>query len=288
MSKLVAIKLTKASPNSGPFTITDQWGNVIAENVPKSTLIAGISYNVGNDVTMITIESTGGCHLVKHVNVGTIYYSDLAFIKFREIRTACLWRHLVTIELYNNFYGNICPYVIEFPYAYQYHDQIVQNIKSYDKVYKYFADGTGIFNYNDKVEIDNGYFNRCVVYNGQQSSGVLELVPKPRHNMHSYMQYPIFGTDKKTITYTKSDNFYNINTFWDIVRDKTIPLFTTPCESLSSPKAVNQGNMNYGKKSFSKSPIRAKELKVRLELTDRSDIHIVSQLFTHGSQISYK
>ena len=50
MSKTITIKLTKAGPTAGPFNIYDQFGNIIAENVLRKTLIAGISYIVNDNV----------------------------------------------------------------------------------------------------------------------------------------------------------------------------------------------------------------------------------------------
>jgi hypothetical protein len=57
MSKTIVIKLTESSLRSGPFNITDQFGNVIAIGVSRNELIAGIAYSVADDVTLITIES---------------------------------------------------------------------------------------------------------------------------------------------------------------------------------------------------------------------------------------
>jgi hypothetical protein len=117
---------------------------------------------------------------------------------------------------------------------------------------------------------------------------VLELVAKPLHNLKAYLQYPIFNTDSKTITYTKSDNFYQYNTFWATEKSSQIPLFNTTCENLSIDKIVNQANMDYGPRSFKKATLRAKELKVRHILDNSSTTHLVSQFILTPSQISYK
>ena len=289
MSKTIIIKLTKSGPKTGPFTITDISGNIIASDVSKNSLIQGVAYTVADDVTDVIIESTGDCTVKKTLPVGTLNPSQLASIKYNEVTTACLWRHLTDVNTsYNKFYGKTYPYIIEYPFAYQYHNEILQNVKDYTKVYRYLQDDTGVFSYNDKVEVDNIWFNKAVVYNGQQSSGVLELVPKPLNNLHAYMQYPILNTNSKTITYTKSDNFYQYNTFWSVIKNKAIPLFLTSCESLSIDKIVNQSNMDYGMRSFKKEPLRAKELKVRHILDNRSDINLVSQFIYTPAQISYK
>jgi hypothetical protein len=199
-----------------------------------------------------------------------------------------MWRHLTNIRIYNKYYDNIEPYIIEYPFAYQYHDEILQNVKDYTRAYKYFAIPDGVFNDNAQVQTDDQWFNKAIVYNGQQSSGILELVPKPINNLKEYLKYPLYNADSKTITYTKSDSFYGYNTFWSLVKNKAVPLFITSCESLSVDKVVNQANMDYGKRSFKKEPLRAKGLLVRHILDNSSEAHLVSQFITTPSQISYK
>ena len=288
MSKTITIKLIKTGPNSGPFTLTDEWGNTIATGVTFEQVKTGISYIVDDNVNLVTIKSTGKCHFEKTFPVGTITEYDYQNTPLTIVQTGCIWRHIFNHTIYNNFYNHIQPYIIEYPFAYEYQDEIVQFVKDYSKVYKYFADPYGVSNDVSKIELDDAWFNKAVLYNGQQSTGVLVLVPKPINNLKSYMQYPIFNSDSKTITYTKVDNFYNYNTFWSIVKDKTQPLFTRTCESLSLDKVVNQINMDYGTRSFQKDTIRAKELRVRHCLDNRDDIKIVSQFIIAPAMISYR
>jgi len=288
MSKIITIKLVSSSPNTGPFTISDLYDNIIASDVTKDAIIAGVSYSVDDNIDMVRIESTGRCKLTKIINVTTVKPIEYANITFTETKTACLWRHLTNIAIYNNYYGKIEPYIIEYPFAYDYHDEILQNVKDFTKAYKYLPDGTGVFSYTDKIEVDNQWFNKAVLYNGQQSSGILELVPKPMHNLKAYLSYPIFNTESKTITYTKSDSFYQYNTFWNVVKDKSEKLFLTSCESLSIDKIVNQANMDYGIRSFRKDTLRAKSLKVRHILDNNSDVSLVSRFIYSPAMISYK
>jgi hypothetical protein len=289
MSKTIIIKLTKASPRVGPFTITDDHGNVLAIGVTLHELIDGVVYTVDDNVKVVTIQSTGKCKTTKSFPVDVfVSPNQIANSTFTISRNACLWRHLTNPEIYNYYYGNIEPYIIEYPFSYQFNDEILQNVKDYTKAYRYWQNGEGVFNYNDKVETDDRWFNKAVLYNGQQSTGILELVPKPMHNLSKYLTYPIYGTESKTITYTKSDNFYQYNTFWSLVKSKSEPLFLTTCDSLSIDKIVNQANMDYGKRSFKKEPLRAKDLKVRHILDNRYDAHLVSQFIITPAQISYK
>ena len=289
MSKTIIIKLASAGSRvTGPFNISDNLGNVLGTNVLKTTLIMGITYIVDDAVTVIVVESIGKCHIKKNLPISTLDTCQIAAMTFKQINTSSIWRHLTDIVNYNYYYGNIEPYIIEYPFSYDFQDEILQNVKDYTKAYKYIKIVDGVFNYNTRVDTDDRWFNKAILFNGQQCSGVLELVPKPLHNLKEYLKYPMYNADSKTITYTKSDNFYQYNTFWSMIKDKSIPLFTTSCESLSIDKIINQANMDYGKRSFKKEPLRAKFLKVRHILDNRSDAHLVSGFITTPSQISYK
>jgi hypothetical protein len=288
MSKVITIRLTKAGIRTGPFEISDNYGNILGTNIPKSQVISGITYSVSDDVTVIIIESIGKCKTRLQMSIEELCITDIAAIEFVPTNTPSLWRHLTNTTIYNTFYGSIEPYIIEYPFAYQYYDEILQNVKDYTKAYRYLPIPDGVFNDNSKIETNTVYFNKAILYNGQQSSGVLELVPKPINNLKEYLKYPIYNAESKTITFTKSDNFYQYNTFWSLVKNKSLPLFVTGCDSLSIDKVVNQPNMDYGKRSFKKEPIRAKDLKVRHVLDNRSDAHLISQFIITPSQISYK
>jgi hypothetical protein len=286
--KIINLKITAASPNIGPFKITDDLGNILGDNVSLSSLVQGIAYSVENEVSVVTLESSGDCNFKKQFTVDNqVSNEEYIDATFRPLRTGCLWTHLRNDTLYNYYYGDIAPYIIEYPFAYKYNDQILQNIRDYSKVYTYIPSTVGEFDSNSKIQTDDKYFNKAVLYNGQQSTGILELVPKPMNNLSSYLQYPILNTDSKTITFSKTDSFYQYNTFWALQKNDQVPLFKTSCESKSIDKVVNQDNMNYGDLSFKKSQLRAKNVKVRHILDNTSTSHIVSQFIVAPAQISY-
>jgi hypothetical protein len=288
MSKIVIIRLTCSGGRTGPFNITDNEGNVLGTDITKQNLIDGYTVSVDDAITTIIIQSQGKCSTSINVTIGTATIEELAALTYTVCNTGSIWRHLTDTLNYNKFYGNIEPYIIEYPFSYQSYDEILQNIKDYSKVYNYLPLVDGVFNDNAQIQVDNQWFNKAVLYNGQQSTGVLELVPKPINNLSAYLTYPMYNTNSKTIMYTKSDNFYQYNTFWSLVKNKSIPLFMTSCDSLSIDKVVNQTNMDYGKRSFKKEPLRAKDLKVRHILDNSSEAHIVSQFIVAPAQISYK
>lgn len=289
MSKSIFIKFEVLGNRvTGPFEIKDNFGNTIATNVAKVILVNGTTYTIDDNASTITVSSDAGCSGSTTVFIEYLLQSTINSIVTTYHNTGSLWKHLTDVTTYNKYYGKIEPYIIEYPFAYQYHDEILQNVKDFTSAYKYLPIPDGVFNDNAKIQTDDQYFNKAILYNGQQCTGVLNLVPKPMHNLAAYNSYPQYNIDSKSILVTKSDSFYQYNTFWSIVKDKLLPLFTTTCESLSIDKVLNQSNMDYGVRSFHKDPLRAKSLLVRHILDDRSDAHLVSQFIIAPSQVSYK
>ena len=287
MSKHIIIKLTKSGSNIGPFSVVDDLGNLLGENYTKEQLIDGVGFIVQDSVQVVTLSSTGENKISKNIPVTEISSLDL-INNYTEISTGQIWKHLLNTTKYNNYYGKIYPYIIEYPFAYQYQDEILQNVQDYSRVYKHIKDPFNSFTDFEKVEVDNEWFNKAVLYNGQQSSGILNLVPKPINNLKEYVSYPKFNLDSKSILYTKSDNLYQYNTFWSVVKNTSEPLFIKSCENLSIDKEVNQSNMDYSSRSFKKEPLRAKYLKIRHIKDDSDDTHIVSQFIIGTTQKSYK
>jgi hypothetical protein len=191
------------------------------------------------------------------------------------------WLHNTLEGTYNTNYGNIVPYIIEYPFAYKFQDEILQSVKDYSKVNR-------MTNAQTFVQTSNIFFNKAIVYNDQQCSGVLNLVSKPLNNLSSYLQYPKYNSDSKDILFVKSDNFYNYNGFWDIVKDYEEPIWLPDCTANTENKILNTTNLDYSNRSFKKYPIRGKDCKIRQILDNRSDVRITSQFIATESQISYK
>ena len=287
MEKYIIIKLTKSGSNIGPFSVVDDLGNLLGENYTKEQLIDGVGFIVQDSVQVVTLSSTGENRISKNIPVTEISSLDL-INNYTEISTGQIWKHLLNTTKYNNYYEKIYPYIIEYPFAYQHQDEILQNIQDYSRVYKHIKDPFNSFTDFEKVEVNNEWFNKAVLYNGQQSSGILNLVSKPINNLKEYVSYPKFNLDSKSILYTKSDNLYQYNTFWSVVKNTSEPLFIKSCENLSIDKEVNQNNMDYSSRSFKKEPLRAKYLKIRHIKDDSDDTHIVSQFIIGTTQKSYK
>ncbi len=289
MSQTVIVRLTSnGNKITGPFKVTDDLGNVLSASVPYEDIYIGKSYTVVDEATSIVLQSLDNCNVVVCLPIQELTHEEIYDPVVKTQNTGSLWIHLANIWINNKYYGTVEPYILEYPFSYEFHDEILQNVKDYTRVYKYLDDQVAEFNVNRKVQTDSEWFNKAILYNGQQNSGLLNLVAKPMNNLQAYNSYPQYNSDSKTITFTKSDSFYQYNTFWNVLVNKLTPMFLNSCKSMSVDKVLNQANMNYGVKSFKKEPLRAKGLLVRHIMDNRSDIHMISQFIITPSQISYK
>lgn len=183
-----------------------------------------------------------------------------------------IWNHNTDFTNYHNYYGTIYPYIIEYPIVYDFEDEVLQSVKDYTKALKY----TDYEVYTSPKE--TYYFNKAIVYNDQQCSGILNLIPKK--GLASYGQYPKYNLDSKDIIVTKADNFFQWNHFWNITKDTNEPIWNRNCSFAYTNKTLNFSNLEYGKRAFGKAPIRAKECYIRLIHDEHSDIRLISRFIT--------
>lgn len=187
------------------------------------------------------------------------------------------WKHNVLVDKYNNVYNEIVPYIIEYPVFYGGTERVLQSIIDYSKVYKYIN--------RQPFQKDDAYFNKSIIENGQQTSGLLELVYKTPGKLSLINQYPKIKSSSKEILFDKTNNFYSYNSFWNVAKNEK-PIFLPSCDMRITNKVLDESSLDYSKKMFSKSPIVGKEVKVRHILDNRDDIKIVSQFLLTEEQTS--
>lgn len=192
-----------------------------------------------------------------------------------------LWNHNTQYTKFNNFYGVNRPYVLEYPFAYKYNDEILQNVRDYTTVLKYQS--RDIFTEPDETI----YFNKAIIGNNQQNSGLLHLIAAPANNLFLKRQYPKYFANYKEILVTKSGSFFNYNMFWDLVKDPNNPVYDIPCGWDTTDRTLIDNNLDYTN-ARKKYPIRGKELKIRHILDNRNDVKLISKFIISPTMQSYK
>jgi hypothetical protein len=191
------------------------------------------------------------------------------------------WTHNRIFTLFNNYYGEECPYILEYPFVYKVKDEILQAVKDYTESRVYIDYDT--FYIPDDIQ----YFDESVIYNNEQCTGVLKLIPKQYNNLSQYLQYPKYNTDNKEIIVVRSDNFYNYNYFWDIVKDKSKPFYTTPVTFKNDEKDLIVSNLDYSRRDFKKYPLRGKYSKLR-HILKKTGVKLISKFVIQETVPSYK
>jgi hypothetical protein len=229
---------------------------------------------------------------------------------FVSIKDNKLYKHNADCNEYCNFYGVQYPFEIEFPIT---TGQTVTTLKSVEYVLecyrrdnKYCLDQFHILDYN---------FDELVVYNSEQISGYLNLNIFPKNNVTLSLDYPKLNTGGNSfdILFSKEENKYRINQFWDITKDRgefpvgsgyppqgplvpdtTVLLGNYPenllwlTDASGYKKIVNPLAVNYAKPELQRKKFRHMVNFMHLSKKDTKNTNMILKLFNTKNQFSYR
>lgn len=173
---------------------------------------------------------------------------------FSTIFKEGIWAHNQLCNLYCNYYGVDYPFEVQWLNNTGLTVNVVKSIEYQLEVYKY-AD-----NCTDRYLLLDENFDQAVVYNTEQVSGLLKLNLSPVNDPILTTQYPIVNVADIDILYTKKENKYRINQFFDITDDRGE--FSTAQRMIFNTagngyvQTLNPVNMNYSKDPFQRKRFR--------------------------------
>jgi len=176
-----------------------------------------------------------------------------------------IWEHNTLCDLYCNYYNEDYPFEIEFQLDNLPAITTIKNLEYYMQVFEYED------NCWDRFHVLDFNFDQAVVYNSEQTSGLLRLNLNPKNDVSAMLQYPIFGLNQIDILYSKEEQKYRFNEFWDMTRDRgeftltSEPIWLT--EANGYIKNLNPVNLNYQKSEFERKRIRHNNNRVLLRRT---------------------
>jgi len=157
-----------------------------------------------------------------------------------------IWRHNDNCQSYCNFYGTDYPFEVEYAVV---TPQVVNTLRSVEyfmEVYKYDN------NCYDRFHVLDFNFDEAVVYNSEQCSGLLKLNISPKNNAPAIVTYPQINPNFIDILYSKVEQKYRFNQFWDITDDRgefnaiaERMIFNT--EANGYIRNLNPNNLDYNK-----------------------------------------
>jgi len=174
-----------------------------------------------------------------------------------------IWKHNTTCTSYCNFYGVDYPFEIEFVSS---TGQQVTSMRSIE----YLLEAYTIQNdCRDKFHVLDQNFDQAIIYNSEQVSGVLQLVLKTKNDPLAMLTYPQINANSISIQYSKEENKYRFNQFWDVTKNRgefppgfNLPMFTTAANGYEYP--INPLYVDYNKSSLERKKFRHHVNKVFL------------------------
>ena len=174
---------------------------------------------------------------------------------FMTVNGNSIWKHNVRFDSYCNFYGVDHPFEVEFISSTGQTVNTVRNIEYMLELYKYHNDG------RDKFHVLDENFDQAMIYNSEQVSGLLLLEEKAKNNPVAMLQYPKIGTDNITINFSKVEQKYRFNQFWDITKDRgmyntalDVSMFNTKPNGYEYQ--VNPNYVDYAKSALQRKKFR--------------------------------
>lgn len=190
-------------------------------------------------------------------------------IKSVGISRASLWNHNLSNLSHQVYYNTLYPYIVEYPLKSIPNNKILQSLSINCDILKYVNEKDFYSLKSVNTENYNIFFNKAIIYNKEQCSGLLELTEVPINNLREKLRYPIYNRDSINILYSKYAQECTLNSFYDITNNYNNgqPIFSTDWDDIKDQypidKALNIDNTNY-RNNMKKVNIKSTECYIRL------------------------
>lgn len=170
------------------------------------------------------------------------------------------WRHNHRCDSFANFYNVDYPWEIDLISN---TGQTVNTIRSFEyqlETYVYKGDPQYNMCGGDKWEDLTFNFDAAIIYNNDQTSGLLVLNEQPVNSPWANLDYPIVTPNNIEILVSKVEHKFRFNQFWDVTNDRgeftnaEQPIFNTDCNGYVRP--LNTTNLNYFKPQTQRKKFR--------------------------------
>ena len=205
---------------------------------------------------------------------------------FMSVNSDSIWKHNMRCDLFCNFYGKNYPFEVEFVSATGQTVTTIRNIEYLLETYKYYN------GCKDKFHVLDENFDQAIVYNSEQMSGLLELELKNKINPLALLTYPQIGLSSIKINFSKEENKYRFNQFWDITKDRgefsgvQVPMFITKANGYEYP--INPAYVNYQKAPMERKKFRHHVNKVFLRKYISGSMKLLFKISNQKIQQSFR
>ena len=165
-----------------------------------------------------------------------------------------IWRHNVRTDLFANFYTVQYPWEVDIIETTGQTVNTLRSVEYHLESYFYSQDQLDRFH-----DLDYN-FDEAIIYNSEQISGLLNLNLMPKNNTPLAMSFPIVNPNSIDILFTKEEQKYRFNQFWDITNDRgefsgaITQMFQTEFNGYIIN--MNPANLNYNKPQHERKKFR--------------------------------
>jgi len=167
-----------------------------------------------------------------------------------------IWRHNSRTDLFANYYGQDYPFELEYLTNTGQQVNTLKSIEYQMECYTYKQNSADVYHVLDFN------FDHAVISNTEQVSGQLNLNISPKNNAPALVNYPIVNLNNIDILYSKVEQKYRFNQFWDITRDRGEYTYPGVQQSIWNTqyngyiRQLNPNNLNYQKPAFQHKKFR--------------------------------
>lgn len=205
---------------------------------------------------------------------------------FLTVKDSQLWVHNDRVDKYTDYYGTPYGWEVEYPVPTGQDVTTLRSIEYMLECYKYFNNG------NDSFHMLDENFDRAIIYNSEQISGLLRLKLKPKNDPLALTEYPKINGQGVDVLFSKEENKYRFNQFWDATKDRgefsgrEVPMFITDANGYT--KQINRSYVNYIKKDIYHKKFRHNSNRVILRKTVSNDIKMLLKIANIKHQKSFR
>lgn len=131
-----------------------------------------------------------------------------------------LWSHYPFMSSYQVFYGKLYPFVIEYVCPTTFSNNVFSYLDYYLDVRKYYDK----HNYSNVV---GESFNKAIIYNDQQNTGLLELIVQNNNDLRQNLIYPKHNNNSIEILQTEINGKFSFNHIYNAIKKERagLPIF---------------------------------------------------------------
>lgn len=206
--------------------------------------------------------------------------------------SASIWRHNDRCDLFTNYYGKNYPFEIETPVTTGINIATIRSLEYQLESYVYR--GTlGNACADDRWHDLDYNFDEAIIYNSEQVSGQLNLTLTPKGDPFAARQYPIINPSSIDVLYSKEEQKYRINQFWDITNDRgefnpniQQTIFNT--DGSGYKRALNLNNLDYNKPALQRKKFRHYQNNILLKKRISGDRKMLFKINTTKQLASFR